>query len=94
MEGITLSLLKFLWAVLLVPMGWLWSVVINMRKEISSLRVNHYETKIQASETYVSKADYRTDLKAIHHKLDNMSEKQDRFYEKISDKLSAKADKK
>ena len=68
-------------------MGW-------CMKQISDLKKEYYETKVHSAETYISKSDYREDLKTLHMKIDAYAAKNDAQFSKILERIESKADKK
>lgn len=86
MDNFFLEFLKYVWPILSLPIVWLV-------KEVSDLKIEHYETKTHAAQTYVQKNDYREDVKTLHLKIDAFAAKQDAMFTRILDKLDSKADK-
>lgn len=86
MDNLMLDFVKYVWPVLAVPILWLF-------KQVNELKADYYETKIHAAQTYISRSDYREDLKSLHLKIDAHAERQNANMNKILDKLDGKADK-
>ena len=86
MDFDVLDLLRFAWGLLSIPLYW-------CVKQINDLKKDYYETKIHAAQTYITKIDYREDIKTLHAKIDAYQAKNEIHYSKILEKLDSKVDK-
>lgn len=93
MDNTLIDFLRYIWPILALPIGWLFKIANDLREDQSLMKKDHYETKLHAAETYVSKGDYRDDLKSLHLKMDAHAAKNDANMQKILDKLDGKQDK-
>tara|TARA_A100000172_G_C3029606_1_gene106151 strand:- start:758 stop:1027 length:270 start_codon:yes stop_codon:yes gene_type:complete len=86
LDNAIMELLKFLWILLAVPLGIIWKKLEMLQKKTS-------DTQLNVAQNYVTKSEYRDDIKSLHLKMDAFFTKQESCFERVFDKLDSKADK-